>query len=822
MADVPLIRDGAPSGMLPLFDLVNSYVDSLFRDTIGDFITEQDIKTTEDFANVQPQEWIGFLLLFGICVLVGLVFMICLPVCGICFCCCRCCCNCCKPEKRAFLKNSPPEPKKCKQYTCSVIFFILTATMLSMVVCSYVGTSMVKEEIGDNGRFMNDMISGVNGLETYLNNSLDDVEQAVFPPLSDTIDEVFEILDELPISTIQTLAKESGVDPALYELNAYSQSIPALNGNLTAMNLSVVKLVDQEEQLDNELTAIRGTLEPVLNQCVSTPSCQELRNQVDFLKPDAQYSHLDDVSGSVLITQAAIDTDIPGKVSGFVDDFEAIASEIDEEIGGTINDTKSEVDRLYNEMKDAFDDIQLPGEFFDDVTDLLREYQPYVEEYGTYAYQYLYVISTLCLVPVILYLIGLPLGSVGGPSAAKHASNCLYAGIVITFIFGFFFMLTTVLTFGVGGGVQGVGCRHIIGYDESAEKLEQVLRASAGNQYTYNLTVKELIENCKNDQSLYSAFQLAENGFNVSEYLDLENTPIPGMIESLKNITFSIGTITIITKEVNDTILAIENQTNSIDFTEYQDELAKPITEIDVHQYTLELYALSDELQTDNPILAQQIRDEADKLNQTYETIIRAMQEERVILSESATAAYTITSSLSLSSLMYDLTVAQDVLNTQTNSMIQEIIGVSADQVYSLLDNLAKKLTASIENDIAKCRPAFDSFTTFVYAPCVYFLYPFNAVWFSYGGYIAFATIALFFGTSLMGMFAVKGLGLKVHPVEDYDSYDGGNHNYVGGATPYRGSYPLNKVAPVLDEEYLPPQSLQAKVENQDSFVVDW
>ena len=78
-----------------------------------------------------------------------------------------------------------------------------------------------------------------------------------------------------------------------------------------------------------------------------------------------------------------------------------------------------------------------------------------------------------------------------------------------------------------------------------------------------------------------------------------------------------------------------------------------------------------------------------------------------------------------------------------------------------------------IRNDLVKCRQVFDILQTLIYAPCVYFLYPFNALWFCYGACLFFSIPGIIFATKTVGYFRRMNRYTKVAPptaaIVDYD-----------------------------------------------------
>ena len=787
MVDKPLVRDSGDSGMIPLFDFMNSFVDSVFPITIGDFIDEKGITSLDGFGELDWQEYVPLITGVVICAAIGALFFVLLPLCGCCYCCCRSCCGCCQPQR----KPVPPTPSACKKWTCCSILFLLVSCMFASVVCSYVAISMVNNEFSEDG-VLNDLVEGLDSIELYLHDSVDDLDQAVFPPLNDTIKDVFLILDELPETAVNRFAKDTGIDPALYQLESYTLNLQSLNQNLTIMDDTKSDLNQDVIDMDNDLNAVQTIIEPLLQDCVAnidevTHKCQALLDDVPNLVSDASYDSLSDVTLAIGTTQAAIDIGVPNMVSTFVDGFEAIENTIDTTIGSDVDEIKKTVTELQAEIKSKFDDFadEVKEINLDDITGEITDLQPDIETYASMGSNVLYGISAILLISVLLYLIGIPMGAFGSPQSAKHGGNCVLAAVAFTFIFGGLFMLVTMVMFVLGSAMQAGACRHLTTYDESMQTLEKLLRNEYGSTPPYNLTGRELLESCEQDQAIYTAFKLDQNGYNVSELLDLDNTDLPKYIDQLKNITIDIGTIEVINDDVNQSMLTIEASTDAIDFDRYLTEVGKPITKVDINQYAANVRSVADDIDPTDPTLANDLRTQATELERIHTDSVEPMNPLRNELEAASTASSEITTSVSLSQVMGDLTKAQDTLNTEGNKMVQEIIGDAADSIYQELKTLFDGFIVSIENDIAGCLPAYDALTTVIYGPCVYFLYPYNAVWFTYGWYLAFGFIAIFFATSVVGMFRVKAIGRKVS-----------HSDMVPMSTLHVGYYPTNVVVP--------------------------
>lgn len=354
--------------------------------------------------------------------------------------------------------------------------------------------------------------------------------------------------------------------------------------------------------------------------------------------------------------------------------------------------------------------------------------------------------------------------------------------------------------FTTGGIVQEGFCKHLIDYDTTAQEFEKLVRnhINEGGD-SINLTIRELLDDCKEDKSLYTAFNIADNGFNISEYLDLDDTQLPVVIEEFKNITFNIDPVTVITPEINTTMFAIEKGMNEIDFEEYENQLSKDVTVLSVYEYSSRLSDLAEQLRDDDPNLADDLQTEATELELVYNTTIVDMEMKQEELSKATEACLHISSSIELSDTMDELTNAQIIIESQSDQILQDIIGDMADGIYGKLDNLTDTIIYAFEEDVAKCYPVYDVVTTIVYAPCVYVLYPFNALWFCYGWFIVLAALLIFVATSLANMIQIDIESSKSEhgayvgnmndiplPVQDYD-----NAGYIGYVPP-----PDYKLAP--------------------------
>ena len=130
-------------------------------------------------------------------------------------------------------------------------------------------------------------------------------------------------------------------------------------------------------------------------------------------------------------------------------------------------------------------------------------------------------------------------------------------------------------------------------------------------------------------------------------------------------------------------------------------------------------------------------------------TLERDELREATVYSESVT-------STDLTQIIDDLQHAQQKLNNDLDTMISDVIYNYTVQIYDIFDEYTKQLTAEIENEIGHCRSVYDAVAQFVQGPCVYFLNPYNVLWFCLGWFMSFGLLAIVVGTCVVGIFRSK------------------------------------------------------------------
>lgn len=758
-------RDGANGGMVPLFDMLKIFLNDVVQPkTIGDLMDDFGIETFDDFTSDEFldswKEWVLYIVGFAVCVVVGVLFVIVMPICGCCYCCCRnyCCCCCFKSCRKKPRQEKPSS--KCRRVCYGTTVFVMSSFLLAGTICVFVSNGMLQGELSDTG-VMSDLSSGLKGIEGYLDDSLDDINATLLQEMFKTTDQIFTLLDGLPDESLQAIEDDYGIGDALSQLNQFTSSLEPLSDDFGQMYNLTEDLKTQVSSLDAALLASRTSLDTLLTTSCGVSSCGTAHNSLYLVAPDATYANIStlEAHAAKVAVDTALSEGIVEQVQAAVDAYKSITDQVLNQTSSDIDELKTVVQELEEQVVEAFDDISSTldnSSNFDGIYNAFDDVQEILDDYAPYYTKAIWILTMLLLFISLCNFLGLLFGGIlhkpkarsGRMSCTTHqGANWLMAGIAFTFFFTWLFMLLTTLHFAVGGAMETFMCRHLVTYDDTMVQIEEMIMQDVD----YNISIREALESCKHDASLYEAANVEENGFNITELMDLEQYGIYEAIDELKNITVDLGEVEILTPEMNETVITLDSYLKAIDYESYEDELAKDVTKIDLMDYVDLLDKVIVDLGSDPN--AALIRAEADLLTAIYDTNVTQMEDDRILLGNAVADARSITEAADLTKLMLDLTASQNSLNEDGGAIVTDLLVQYGEETIKYIEDYADSTEDAIREDVGACRAVFDAGQTLVYGPCLYFLEPFNAFWFCYGWFIFFSIPSIIFGSCLARLY---------------------------------------------------------------------
>lgn len=609
---------------------------------------------------------------------------------------------------------------------------------------------------------MNDIVMGMNLMDTYVSQSVDDVEDATLGNLNLTKVNVFKTLDDLPQSLTGTIEQNTGVDKSLGKLVGFTEQLDTLNSSLYGMNISTTQLDGLNIALHKVLTNSSERLAVLVNksECKQSAECDDLKYKLDLVRVTSSYANLSDVSDAQALVEAALIANVPELANAGYRSLQNITKNVEDAtsdeivlIKQKIDDVEEAVEDYYNDFKSYMGNVDLSGP-----ANSIRNAEKDAQFVGNIASISLVCLTVIQIVAALLFFLGAIFGLCCRPvtSSSKNcdcnsqqASRTLMAGTIVTFIFFWLFMVIVVALFVGGGVLENMMCRHLVTFDETTETLERL----TAKQYNVNLnlTIEELLTNCKKDQALYTAMKLDQFGYNITDYLNLDRYGMNEAINDMKNTSFDIGHVTLIDPIVNASVLMLYSALIDIDYDAYKQIVDNSITDTDILAYSLSVREAAGVLS--DGTLKTDLYAEAATLNWTHENLIKPMQSLMENLKSSVNNASTISEETSLDVVMSDLVLAEEKINADGNTMLSDTLIISADSVMEELTNMSSTIDKVIRTDTANCYPVYESVQKIIIGPCVYMLSPINAIWFCYGWYLVLALITLFFAVNLASIY---------------------------------------------------------------------
>uniref|UniRef100_A0A4W3HPZ7 Prominin 1 b n=1 Tax=Callorhinchus milii TaxID=7868 RepID=A0A4W3HPZ7_CALMI len=548
---------------------------------------------------------------FIICTILGVVFVLLMPLLGLCFCLCRCCDNCGGEMHQRQKKNAD-----CRRSCFGTTLFFVTIIITAGALCTYAANQNLTDQLKGVRKLVN---SNFKDLHTFINatpSQIDYVIKQYNTTKNKALADVNNIGPVLSNMIKKRLAKD--IYPALDGVLHMSGTIKETQEALENVSLSRDVLKDGTDKLSTSLTDLQTSLGDTLNDPTcrtpgSTEICDSIRNTLPSLSINADFSKVRDA----LFKYVASFPLLPIALSDSIYSLGYAALDKTEEM--VQNETKSirkDVHDVLNRIGDVLAGISndLPiqnllhslTEYLEDFQSYFQQYYPLVEQYDFY--RWLGGVAVCCSVSLILAFnyLGLLFGSCG---LDKHASpttrgcisntggSLLMAGVGISFIFSWLLMVVVVVTFIVGGNVEKLACQAL--KDNELFKVldtpyllnsewKYFISGSLFSDSNINITFQSVYTKCHRKVGIYSALQL-ENLFSIEDQMNV--SMVSKILQAnLKNINVDLSSIVLLDPEVKKSLQKFEKSgIDGIEFDAYIAELRKTTTKVDLLTYANQL-----------------------------------------------------------------------------------------------------------------------------------------------------------------------------------------------------------------------------------------
>ncbi|NXJ03789.1 PRM1A protein, partial [Odontophorus gujanensis] len=688
----------------------------------------------------------------------GLIFILLLPLVGLCFCMCRCCDNCGGEMHQRQKKNAD-----C-QRSCFATFLFVASLIIRQVVgvlCAYAANQHLTSQIRGAKKLVN---SNFKDLKVFLNDTPAQIDYLVSQynttkdkALSDLNSKYFDLERGLVMSIRET--KEA----------------------LENVSVSVEVLQEGTERLHANLTDVKMHLSNTLNDSAcaaaqAASTCNIIRNSLNQLNINANFSGLPGVSSQLAKVNDVLKIDLSSLVQKvhIKNVLESIGSNISN-FTNTLPVQKIIADlTVYLTQSEAY----------------VQDYFPVVEQYDFYRWLGCLILCCMVVLIVIFYYLGLLCGTCGYD---KHASpttrgcisntggNFLMAGVGFSFLFSWVLMIVVVLTFVTGGNIEKLVCEPF--EDKTLFKVldtpyllnqhwKNYLSGILFKNPNINLTFEKVYSDCKENKGIYTSLHL-EHLFNINEFLNI-SMYTEDVALRIEHIQINLSKIILLDEIGKENLLNFSSSgIEGINFGAYLTEINKSVTKVDLLSFANDLEARADQLP--KGALENALKGHANNIRMIHSQQVVPLEQAMSTLNQSIRLLKRTSSELmvKVKNVISAVNAAQLLINNNASLVIVQETRKYMDTIIGYFEQYIEWVKESIAMEVAACKPIANVIDTAVdIFLCSYVTDSVNTFWFGLGGSSIFLIPAIIFAVKLSKYYR------RMDTEDVYDDMENGNNGY--------------------------------------------
>ncbi|XP_004455296.1 prominin-1 isoform X3 [Dasypus novemcinctus] len=711
-----------------------------------------------------------------ICAVLGLLFVILMPLVGCCFCLCRCCNNC-GGEMHQRQKKNGLFLKKCFTVSLLVICVLISIGILFSFLAVYhlkTQAKMVPTLADSNLKDLRTLLSETPVQIKYVLGQYNTTKEKAFSDLNN----IKPLLGGGILKQIEPKAI-----PVLDDIKAMAAAIIETKEALENVNSSLKELKNGTSQLGASLSKVKTDLETSLNNdpmCSTPPataSCDNIRRSLDQLDDNTDFDQLPSMNDQLESVNEVLKTDLAGLVEEGYRSVNDIPDIVQNQTKDTIADVKRILDSIGSSISDVTDQGSIQDAFssfngyINETENYVNHYLPIFQEFESYGLLGGLVVSCLLSFIVIFYYLGLSCGVCGFDKRATPTSRgCLsntggiflMAGVGVSFLFCWILMIIVILTFVVGGNVEKLVCepyrnRKLFQILDTPyllnEKWQYYLSGLIFEEPSIKLTFEQVYSDCNENKSMYTSLQL-ENRFNISKYLNIKDH-IQEIQHEFEYLNVSLDNVVLLDEAGKKNLKDFSaSGIDSIDYAAYLTEASKPPTKGNLLSFADNLEASASDLPEGN--FKESLKTQAKNVRTIHQQQVIPLEKSMSTLYQSVKALQHTSDGLvvKVTKIIFSLDAAQEFIKENASSVIFEESMMYGNTIIGYFEHYTQWVKDSITLNIASCKPvsmALDSvFDIFL---CHSLVEPMNLFWFGVGNSTLFLLPAVIFAVKLAKYF---------------------------------------------------------------------
>ncbi|XP_059502691.1 prominin-1-A-like isoform X5 [Stegostoma tigrinum] len=742
-----------------LFQLARTFLHVVQPNSFPHELIIEIIKQNYGQVLHQYQEIIYYEIGFIICAIMGIVFILLMPLLGLCFCMCRCCDNCGGELHQRQKKNAD-----CRRSCFATTLFFVTIIITAGTLCMFAANQNLTNQIKRVKELVNNNFQDLHSLLDYTPMQLNYIAQQYSIAKNNALSDINNIGTILGGNVKARFGKD--VIPALEDSNDLARAIKETKEVLEKVATSRQTLDNATSKLQANLTDVRTSLNNTLNDAAckvpdAITHCDKIRDSLDYLNINANFSQLKDVDSELKKVSDVQKTDYEDLIQKGYSAFNNTPEVLQNETKSFASDAK----RVLNEVEERISSLSREpgiGNIINTSTAYLNqgqryflEYFPHLEKYDFY--RWLAGVALCCAVILILAFnyLGLLCGTCGFD---KHASpttrgcvsntggNLLLAGVGISFIFSWLMMLVVLVTFIAGGNIEKLVCQSL--KDKSLFKVldtpyllnshwKHFLSGFLFSEHNINLTFQSVYSKCRKNEGIYSALQL-QHLFNIDR-VNLSGRATC-LTENFAKIDVNLSNIVILDEEAKKSLHDFgESGIDTIDFTAYFVELKKSVTMADLRTFANNLEAKANSLPAG--ALANALRGHVNNIRAIHKQQVIPLEqtlkyvEARNTLNESIGTLQNSAANLKIKvgGILNSVEAAQYLINNNGTDIVKQEMYNYCETVVGYITEYSEWIEDAMNNEVAVCKPIANAVDASDMILCGFIVDSLNGFWFSLG-----------------------------------------------------------------------------------------
>ncbi|NXI19131.1 PRM1A protein, partial [Irena cyanogastra] len=688
----------------------------------------------------------------------GLLFILLLPLVGLCFCMCRCCDNCGGEMHQRQKKNAD-----C-QRSCFATFLFVASLIIRQVVgvlCAYAANQHLTNQVRGAKKLVN---SNFKDLKVFLNDTPAQIDYLV-SQYNTTKDKALSDLNSKLLSNKRFFSK-------FHIFAAIRETKEALEN----VSVSVEVLQEGTERLHANLTDVKMHLSNTLNDSAcnaaqAASTCNVIRNSLAQLNINANFSGLPGVSSQLAKINDVLKIDLSSLVqkvweNGLMDYSQYRQSNFCHNIKSVLESIGSNITTFTR----ALPVQKILADLMVHLTQseaYVQDYFPVVEQYDFYRWLGCLILCCMLVLILVFYYLGLLCGTCGYD---KHASpttrgcisntggNFLMAGVGFSFLFSWVLMIVVVLTFVTGGNVEKLVCEPF--EDKNLFKVldtpyllnkhwKNYLAGIIFKNPNVNLTFEKVYSDCKENKGIYTSLHL-EHLFNINELLNI-SMYTEDVALKIEHIQINLSKIILLDEIGKENLLNFSSSgIDGIDFSAYLTEINKSVTKVDLLSFANDLEARADQLP--KGALENALKGHANNIRMIHNQQVVPLEQAMSTLNQSIRLLKRTSSELmvKVKNVISAVDAAQDLINNNASQVIVQETKKYMDTIIGYFEQYTEWVKESISMEVAACKPIANVIDTAVdIFLCSYIADSVNTFWFGLGGSSMFLIPAIIFAVKL-------------------------------------------------------------------------